>query len=283
MPALGVPGTTTADMQRIIAATYASDGIVDGTDVSGTSTMNYSIQAGAVVLNTGTDMAVLVPVAATTIPTEPAPATGSRTDTIYVRQMFPTAGDPDNSSFVGVTSGTAPTNSYIIDRRTVPAGVTATTATTSIHNRKFALTIGGSLGTRFFETITSGRHTTEEVTRGAGAIVCPTDRDVDFRFLSTISAVNADGTVTPGSTGSVRYKLFIDGEHVRTFERVFDTFWETKQFSYLARLTEGRHTFYYTVQRSAAVTGISWEVRHGGVHKFAGDVLHVLDVGVGNR
>ena len=136
MPALGVPGTTTQDMQRIIAAEYRTAGIIDGCDITTGSTMAYTISAGAVVLDSGTDMAVKVPVAQQTIPTTPAPATGSRTDTIYVRQMFPTEANPDNSSFVGVTSGSAPSNSVVIDRRTVPAGATGTNATTSIQDRK---------------------------------------------------------------------------------------------------------------------------------------------------
>lgn len=281
MTAFGLAGTTTADMQRIIASMYRNAGIVDGTDVTGTATMSYDIQAGAVVLDTGEDLAVLVPVPATNIPTDPAPATGSRTDTIYVKQNFLSGGDPDNLSFVGVTSGAAPTNSIVLDRRTVPAGATATTATTSIHNRKFALPIGGSLGTQFFETTTSGRHFTETVTRGAGEIFCPTDRDVDFRFLTTIVGVNEDGSVSDGANvGSVHYKLFIDGVHVRTFERAYDKWSETKQFSYLARLSEGEHTFHYTVGKASG--SLWWQVQYGGPNKWPGDVLHVLDIGVSN-
>lgn len=283
MPALGVAGTTTADMQRIIAATYASDGIIDGCDVAGTSTMNYTVSAGAIVLNTGTDMAVIVPVPATTLPTEAAPAVGSRTDTIYVQQNFPTQANPDNTSFVAVTSGAAPSGSYIIDRRTVPAGATATTATTSVHNRRFALTIGGSLGTRFHEQVTDPTvRTTGTFTRGAGSLVCPTDRDVDFRFITSVSAVTTSGAISD-TVGALHYQLFIDDEMVRTFERKFDQFFETKQFSYLARLTEGRHTFYYTVSKSPGGNAPAWRIRAGGTEKWPGDILHVLDVGVSNR
>lgn len=282
MPALGVPGTTTQDMQRIIAAEYRTAGIIDGCDITTGSTMAYTISAGAVVLDTGADMAVKVPVAQQTIPTDPAPATGTRTDTIYVRQNFPTEANPDNSSFVGVTSGAAPSNAVVIDRRTVPAGATGTSATTSIHNRKFALPIGGSLGRLHLHinNDTSPR-TTGVFTRGAGTFYVPTDRDVDVNLISTISAANSDGT-TADDYGSVQYKIYLDGDHMITFERRYDRFWETKFFNFILAVSEGPHTIHYTVERSYVPSGGSgrWAVRHGGSDKFPGDAFRVYDRGV---
>lgn len=288
MPALGVPGTTTQDMQRIIAAEYRTAGIIDGCDITTGSTMAYTISAGAVVLDTGHDMAVKVPVAQQTIPTTPAPATGTRTDTIYVRQNFPTEANPDNSSFVGVTSGAAPSNTVVIDRRTVPAGATGTSATTSVHNRKFALPIGGSLGRQHLAIDTGGTvfTPTSKVTRGAGTIYVPTDRDLEFNMISTVSMSDANGS-TPDQywNCSVLYKFYVDGELVKSWERMISRIWDSQQFSFVYAMPEGQHSVHYTVEGRyfPEWTGAAyrfWTVREGGTNKFSGDQFRVYDRGV---
>ena len=288
MPALGVPGTTTQDMQRIIAAEYRTAGIIDGCDITTGSTMAYTISAGAVVLDTGHDMAVKVPVAQQTIPTTPAPATGSRTDTIYVRQNFPTEANPDNSSFVGVTSGAAPSNTVVIDRRTVPAGATGTSATTSIHNRKFALPIGGSLGRQHMALDTGGQvyTPTSKVTRGAGNIYVPTDRDLEFNMVSTVAMCDSQGG-TPEQywSASVLYTFYVDGVAVKSWEREINRIWSSQQFSFIHAMPEGQHTVHYTLEGRwfpdiANSIYKFWTVREGGARLVPGDQFRVYDRGV---
>lgn len=290
MPGLGVPGTTTEEMQRMIAADYRTSGIVDGCKVSGTSGMSYSISAGAVIIDTGADMAIKVAVNPQTVPTTAAPATGSRTDTIYVHQEFPTAEDPTADSYVAVTSGTVPANSIVIDRRNVTAGTTATTATTSVHNRKFALPIGGSLGRlhSFTDTNESPHSETAKLTRGAGRFYVPTDRDVEFNMVSTVSMSDANG-FTPDQYwfASLRYQFYIDGQMVKTWERQYSRIWDSQQFSFLYALAEGAHDVYYTVQTAwiSEYVGAAyryWTVRHGGSQNYNGDQFRAYDRGVIN-
>lgn len=278
----GPVGTTPEDMQRIIAAEYNTDGIIDGCDVSGTATMEYRVTAGAVVLSTGTDMAITIPVVATTLPAAAAPATGTRTDLIYVRQLFPTQGNPDNTAFVGVTSGALPANSVLLDQRVVPAGATATTATTSVANRKFARPVGSTLGRLHLHVEKdSTPRTTGVFTRGAGRFYVPTDRDVDIRLASCVSASASNGA-TLDEYGSVLYTVYVDNNPFVSFERRFDRFWETKVFTAVLAATEGEHTVHYTVQQRFVPAGQSgrWAVRYGGADKFPGDDFRLYDRGV---
>jgi hypothetical protein len=284
----GPVGTTPEDMQRIIAAEYSTAGIIDGCDVSGTATMEYRVSAGAVVLSTGTDMAIKIPVVATTLPAAAAPATGTRTDLIYVRQLFPTEASPDNTAFVGVTSGALPANSVLLDQRVVPAGATATTATTSVANRKFARPVGGSLGRLHLAVDTGGTvfRPTSKVTRGAGRMYVPTDRDVELTMISTVAMCDADGR-TPDQYwfSSVLYKFYVDNQLVRSWERSISRLWDSHQYSFIHAMSEGEHTVHYTVEGQWFPADANpiykyWTVRHGGTDKFSGDDFRVYDRGV---
>lgn len=288
MTGFGVPrstagGTTTADIQRIIAAEYSNAGIIDGCNVTGTATLEYDISAGAVILDTGPDMAIKVPVAAQRIPAPAPPATGSADQKIYVEQRFPSADNPDNSSLVAVTTGTVPPNSIVLDVRRLSAGATATSSAPSVHNRKFARPVGSTLGRLHMHTHTDTTpRTTGTVTRGAGDFYVPTDRDADIIITSCVSASSTSGA-TVDEHGSVIYKVYLDGSTLlATFERKYDRYWETKVFNFVAALSEGYHTIHYTVEQGFVPAGMSgrWAVRYGGANKFPGDRFHVYDRGV---
>lgn len=275
-------GTTPEDIQAIIAARYRNAGIVDGAEVHGTATMSYSITAGAVIIDTGADSAIEVPVAKQTIPTAAAPVTGSRVDTVYVKQNFPTADNPDNSVFVGVTSGALPANSYVLNKFQINAGVTATSAAPSVHNRKYAVPISGNLGRQHWHVETNGApRTTGVFKRGAGKIFAPTDRDMELRLSSCVSASDAAGNSVDG-TGTVLYKFYVDDAVVASFERPYQRAWETKLYSFIMAFAEGEHTVHYTVESRFVPSGQTgrWAVRHGGVDKFPGDDFRVYDKGV---
>lgn len=276
-------GTTPEDIQRIIAAEYNNAGIIDGADVKGTNSMAYTVSAGAVILDTGQDMAIKVPVVATTVNTSPAPATGSRTDTVYVKQNMPGT-DASSLAVVGVTSGSLPPRSIALAQFTISAGMTATSSASQILNRKFAVPVGTSLGRLHENTMTpSGKTSPNGVTvRGAGNIYVPTDRDIEVRMYSTIMAVTSDGYTDLTGTGSVFYKFYIDGQHVRSWERRYDRIADTEYFSFPQALTEGKHTLHYTTERQFAGPNSAgyWKIMHGGTDKFLGDVFHVRDLGV---
>lgn len=275
-------GTTPEDIQRIIAAQYMNAGIIDGADVRGTASMSYTVTAGAVILDTGADMAVMVPVPATTVATTAAPATGSRTDTVYVKQNLP-GSDASSMAVVGVTSGAAPSNSIVLAKFTINAGMTSTSGANQTHNRKFAVPVGASLGRlhRYSPAASSAAQPNGVTTRGAGRIYVPTDRDIEIDMVSTVRAAHEDGSRNNEGIGSVMYKFYVDGQHVKSWERRYDRMYETKQFSFIHALTEGEHTVHYTTElQFVQVSPGYWAIAKDGTEKWPGDVFTVSDRGV---
>ena len=282
-------GTTPEDIQRIIAAQYLNDGIIDGCQVSGTATMQYTVKAGAVVITTGTDMAVLCPVPATTVPTVAAPPTGSRTDTIYVKQMFPTT-DGSSQAVVAVTSGAAPSNSVVLDKRVVNAKTTATTSTTSTYDKRYARQIGSSLGILSSAGDTDNttvHHVSTNVKKGVQRFVVPTDRKIGLRMTTTMSRCKADGVPQQGVLPVVcAIEIYLDNQLIRTFHRQYTGYAaETVQFETSETVGAGAHTAHYVItpewqHPDVYVPNEYWRTRHGGTQKYHGSFLTVTDEGV---
>ena len=204
-------GTTPTDMQRIIGAQYMNSGLLPngGLEVTGTSSMSYAVTAGAVFMWTSfaSKLGMLVPVEATTVQTNPAPSTGSRTDTIYV--------DGDGAVRVAIGSSNIPSG-VAIARFTVPAGITATKSATQSIDRNFAIPAGASLG-RLAQWRDPGGGVvgSAETTRFTGRFHLPSDRVIRADMTTTIkSSGSTSGTaqfslsfVGPGGAGSTRRML----------------------------------------------------------------------------
>lgn len=275
-------GTTPDDIQVITAAEYANPGILAGCEVTGTTGMSYQIKPGAVVIALAKDRYVKAPVAPQTIPTEPAPTVGSRTDVIYIKQNL-TGSDGNNAVVAGV-GRSAPANSIEIGRYTIGAGATSTAQGTRVGDTKYARPIGGRMGTLYGYVDTDGAvHEAGVIKRGAGSFYLPTDREVEVSLQSCVStdiAAAMNGDPIPG--GSVLYKIYVDDVVQRSFERAFSAVWDVKHFEFGMLLNAGRHTIHYTVERRWVQKGASgrWKVRHGEGAKFPGDILHVGDRGV---
>lgn len=279
-------GTTPEDIQRITAATYENAGILTGCKVFTRSDWKYLVTAGAVVVDTGSDLAVEVPVDEVLLDAPAAPTTGTAVHTIYVVQDFP--GSTGSSlRRVVVTTGEAPAGAIVLDRRTVSAGQTATTATTSTWDRRYAMLSGASLGmlSTARDTDTTPRQT-GVFTRASQRINVPTDRWLDIRLSSTISRANADGSQIQGNLkGSAMYRIYIDGALRKSFEREFGRVWNTEQFTTTEYVSMGAHTIHYTVERQWTDPGIYlpndyWAVRYGGPDLHHGDALTIFDRGV---
>ncbi|MDU4504395.1 MAG: hypothetical protein E7J02_15670, partial [Staphylococcus warneri] len=97
-------GTTPDDLQAVIAAQYPEAGIISGCEVKGTAAMIYQVASGAVCIHLAPGRAVLVPVPAQQITTQPAPTTGSRTEYIYCQQLTePVNGSVASKVAIGAT------------------------------------------------------------------------------------------------------------------------------------------------------------------------------------
>lgn len=278
-------GTTPDDIQTITAAEYASAGIIKGCSVSTTSTMSYNIEEGGVLIRLSAGRMIRVPVQAQTIPTTAAPATGSRTDLIYVKQNFP-ATDGSNAVVVGVAT-TLPANSVEIGRRTVPAGITSTAQSVAAGNRIYAQLTGASrnLLATHRDTDTTVRKPGEVITRGSTSFVLPTDRLVEFRMTGVIAAENWNTRTTAnpfGQWGTVKIKLYVDDTVQGTWEQYFDTFNRAASISHLIEITPGVHTVRYTFETAYTPPSMSgnWRVVSGTAENYPGLRFHILDRGV---
>lgn len=275
-------GTTPDDIQVITGAEYVNAGILAGCKVTATSGMNYQIGAGAVVIQISTGKMVKAPVAAQTIPTTGAPATGSRTDIVYVKQNFPGT-DGNNAVIVGVGSS-VPSNAVEIGRMVIPAGATATNQGTPTGNTIYARPVGGMLGLLGSARDTdTTEHTTGTFTRGAMSFYVPTDRYIELSLVSCVSAGNDPATgYVLNETGSVFYRVYVDDILAFSFERPFTQYWDARHFETGYQVQAGQHTVKYTVERRHVLSGSSgkWKVRYGGADKFPGDFFCVTDRGV---
>ena len=269
-------GTTPEDIQAITSAEYIWAGILTGCDVKGTSGMSYQITAGGVIIQMDAFHKIKVPVLAQTVPTAAAPATGSRTDIIYVKQNFPGT-DGNNAVVVGVGTS-VPANAVEIGRMVIPAGATSTNQGTPTGNRIFTRPVGAQFGVLFsaVDTDSTVHAPGETITRGAGSFSLWTDSDVELKLSSCVS--NDDAATVKDEYGSVLYQIFVDDVLQYSWERRFDRFWESKEFSRLVTLPQGRHTVKYTVKTQYQPSGMSgkWKVRYGSALKFSGDDFRVI-------
>lgn len=274
-------GTTTDDIQRITSAEYIWPGIINRGNVTGTTSMKYRLDGGAAIIQVGPEAKVKVPLFAQDIPTEPAPATGSRTDIVYVKQNFP-ATDGNNLVVVGVAQ-TLPSNALELQRFNVPAGATSTNQCTPTGNKIYTRPVGAQFGVLFSAVDTDGTEHApgQTITRGAGSFNLWTDSDVELKLSSCISSTDVNGQVKD-EVGSVMYQIYIDDILQYSWERRFDKFWESKEFSRLVTLPQGRHTVKYTAATryyDGSNSG-KWKVRYGSAFKFSGDDFRVIHRGV---
>lgn len=222
-------GTTSTDLQRIVGAQYMNSGILPngGLTVSGTSEMAYKVEKGAAFMWTShaSRLGMLVPVDATTVQTEPAPATGTRTDTIYV----------DGRGGVHVTQSSSIPEGVAIAKFTVPAGITATTSAQLSIDRKFAIATGASLGQLATWEAPSGLELTGDYkTQFSSQFTVPSDRLVRVDLTLT--------TRSPSGEGRAYMGISLDGDdYQRALYCHTTTNWETYSATWSHTLPEGTH------------------------------------------
>lgn len=232
-------GTTPADFQQWLWSLYRTDvpAIARGGVVTGTSSMEYDVAPAVLIIPSGDSRRLVVPTNRTTVSTAAAPSSGSRVDIIY-------AGS-DGAVKVGTS---LPANNVMIDRRTVPAGITATTKTTStLGDRRYAPLVGASMGRliSWEESIGHGYHfPATQTTVFNKTITIEEDRLIDWRFFQTIAL--EDGK--DGEWASMKWDLLIDGKVQRSWEMKVENIAETKYFNMNSALTAGTHVI--TLRRS---------------------------------
>lgn len=201
--------TTPEVAQQVIAAQYVNSDkspVVSGGAVTGTSTLAYHVAAGVGLVRTAAGAVYAAWAETDTALTTPPAGTETAIDVIYV--------DADGLVHIA-RDGSQPAGVCILDKRTVPAGVTATTATSSAWKRSWAETYGSSQGTLAFvrDPAPSGRWAPGSWTYDLYFTTTET-RDVTYTVLQCLytkpeGEINACG---------VKWTIIVDGTRYAMFE-----------------------------------------------------------------
>lgn len=283
-------GRTALDDRLLVRAEFHNLGIVMGCAVgTSSSAMRYSVGTGsdpvsvALGSRSGADGASKFIVPTGSITTTAAPASNSRLDVVWARQNDPSKGDADNQAVLGVTQGTAaaspvkpsiPAGAVTLAVYNVPAGITRTSQASRVEIGEHAIPYGASLGVlhRFTDT-SSGPQSQNRVALGAGQLVLPTPRLVNFSLAPTVSVASTTGS------GIILYRIIVDG--AEAFATVYEAGgrFETGYLSHLMELSAGRHTVSYTREH---VTGDAFHQRHGlhSGRRYSGTTFIAEDRGV---
>lgn len=186
-------GTSSSDIRKIFGGLY-TPGIISGCTVTTSATiMSYTVNAGVVAISSATGEIILAPVATTAISTPAAPGTGTRTDTVYVQQRFPSI-EGDANLIVGVTSGALPARAVALNRYIISAGQTKTSSAVATGGIDYSIPYGASLGRLHYYQHTNNGVLPTDITRiGNGTFNLPTDRRVRFSMRATMNAMGASG------------------------------------------------------------------------------------------
>ena len=272
-PSEGGAGTTPRDLQRIIGASFMTPGVVPngGLTVEGTSSMAYKVNPGAVVLLSSTDgRATIAAIEETIVNTIPAPATGSRVDSVYV----------DHDGAVRVANSAVIPGGVSIGRFTVPAGITATNAAPQSLDRNFAIPVGASLGLlhQFHDPANGIKGNVSPMTLGSGRFFLPSDRLVRFDLTHCLSAIQESNSDQPSA--AIRWRVYIDRQLELAFTtRVTRAAPQTNFMSFTVSLGEGAHDVYYVQDQIEGLSGPGWMHHKGTAQGYPGNRFEVWDAG----
>ena len=244
-------GATENDLRRIIGAQYMTQGILPngGLEVSGRSDMSYQVDSGVAFMWTSQSgrLGVLVPVESVTVPTEAAPATGMRIDSIYVLQ----------DGVPRVTSGEVPAAGVLLGQFIIGAGVTSTSAGQKTIDRSYAVPTGGALGRMAHWTDPGGGAATmQESVKMVQQFTLPSDSLVEIRATTTLRSVTVPGSMYFDMTlespaGTVRRRL--DVAHTPD--------WDTRSSTWSFGTGAGENVL--TV-KTVGTKGGTWQFSSGG-------------------
>lgn len=284
-------GFDTASARQINAAEY-SVGVLRGCKVYTSSTnLTYTVSRGsdpasiAVGSATAADGAVIFPVpdGLTTGAVAAGDPTNPRIDSVFAVQHDAAAGDADNQVVLVAVSGTpaasptppaAPAGIAVrLASFTMPKGAYTTSQATPYGNVDYSIPYGASIGTLWSWTDQfNGLAYQGALTLGAATIYLPTDRNIKFELMPTISGEN-------GGTGTCIYRVIVDGSPIVTFELDYDSNWRTEYLPVYQTLSVGTHTVAFNrVYRFGARFVQHYGLQNG--ETYLGTVFRVADEGV---
>lgn len=196
-------GTTPEGLQRVLSARYRAPGIIDDVNLALSATeLAVAVGHGAVAVKVGTGLLVEAPIQPQTLPIPAPPASGSRTDKIWVEGT-------DGTVRVG---GAVSATGQEIGQVTVPAGATRGNQCQLGADRTFATHPGSALGQlkAWIDPEPNDSYVIGSTTTLCTLRIPPmtTDRLVDVEVHQSNWT---KGNVA--AAGAAQYQISINGEH----------------------------------------------------------------------
>lgn len=288
--------------RRIIKGRWANTGVIEGLEVTGTSTLAYRVGPGNAVLSRGDSDGYTEAYweGGTTPAVTAGNASNPRIDLVWMRANDLQQGDPDNHVEIGVAEGTpsaspiapsVPSGCTEIAQMRLPAGSTTTANATANANVSYAISYGSTLGllgstqdttTRSLAP-SSGTYTTACST----SFTVPTDRLVELDLNIAARSLRSDGS-TGGEWLNYAFLMLylqMDGSNVEGGSTCFVCFRaaQTFQLHTVCEVSAGTHTarvrYYFSDEGSWGRivyqdTDALWDDR------WCGTILRVWDRGI---
>lgn len=276
-----VSGTTDADIRKVWGALY-TPGIISGSTITrSSSAMTYTVAPGVVAIRIANGEVVMAPHTGGTVTVATAPATGTRTDIVWVRQRFPNL---HNTSELIVEAGTTlPASAHVLGRFIVSAGQTGTAAAVPTGGIDYSIPYGASLGVLHRWQDKSSKNlpmqTHPPVRYGHGTIYLPTDRRVRFSYSTTLHAASARGFDNSGYCEYAYIPSLDNSDFVQWTTPGLHQAWMTLHFEQTIEVSAGTHTVNIGYR---GVIGPGTARQEGGVFEGygrEGAIFTVEDVG----
>lgn len=249
-------GTTYEDAQYINSALYSytgAGGVISGAEISPSGNASIFLAPGAVLLATGPNKAVIVPIPR--VGTTAAVQSGQEGYSYVSVGMSIIAGQANLAELITRTTP-PPANEVYIGRVYHPNGWKSMADCRTQHSLTFALPAGSSGQSLGGASNTSrARITTQEVTVVDRVITLPFASGLKVDIASTIRATADGNSQENGASGGVAYRLFVNGRLVQTFERRYDAIASTEQWSNIVTGDEKQYRIKVTAQRTFAEKG----------------------------
>lgn len=271
-------GVTPLTHRKIQQAQWESIGVIDGFDITETSTTSYKVGSGVAVCSRGdSDGYTLAYSEGGTISTSAGNSSLKRYDVLWVKANDIAYGDDDNHVELGVTQGTSASSPSIPDAGTgctpiavylVPAGSTATNEFSSVDGEvQYAIPYGGRTGNlKSYTSAKTGEvSTTSTQVKKWTDIYVSTDRLVEVKWSvrmmygeGTYDATTNHGEDTGSDYAACYMSVYVDGDLVSTGQDCITVFNNpTRQvLFYDVAMTKGTHTIECRTQ--ARADGIYW-------------------------
>lgn len=286
-------GTESADVRKVWGALYTA-GVINGCAITRSgSDMSYAVASGVVAVAAAVGEIIMAPVQGTTVPTLPAPGTGTRVDVVFAQQRQPTDGDStvkvDVLGFADETSIVLPPASQELGRFLVSAGQTNTNAAVEIGDVQYSIPYGGSLGVlHYWQNKYDGDLFNGYINRiGHGTYNLPTDRLVRYSYRTVLSARNASGF---DNNKYCEYGYLFNNDRIGgSGDFVLHTTpglhqaWATYQFESLIVIPAGVNTFHFAETKIVG-PGNAWQhygTDNSGFGRRGGEFI-VEDLGPAN-